>query len=222
MGVVLTIVFTLAEAILTRGVRWNCSWRLIAGVLYASGHLPDAETASGAADRRAGLLSNGSNLLIFTAAGLTAGARPVVAPGVTPAGADGARRPGAAGPDPDGHRHRLRRPGLLPRAGAPRYSAPPASTTWTTSRAAAEGVMLLALPILLSRSRRPSRSRLLPLPAAAAARRRLRGRARHPGGRHRDSGPRAERRASRSCRSGRGRRPSASRWSPTCSARSWW
>ena len=65
-----------------------------------------------------GLLSNGTNLLIFTAGGLTRARPPVVPEGAVARTA--VRRSRPTGARPDGDRHRIRSAGLLAGAGAPR------------------------------------------------------------------------------------------------------
>lgn len=63
------------------------------------------------------LLSNAANLLIFTSAGMTRGAPPLIPEGSPPCW--GGRRPAAPGRGADRHRDRLRRAGLRRGADSP-------------------------------------------------------------------------------------------------------
>ena len=108
---------------------------LASGVLYATGIYLMLRRRLAQLIIGIALLSNGTNLLIFTAGGLTRGRPPVV-----PDGRRGARRAvrrsGAPGARPDGHRDRLRPAGLLAGAGAPRARHRrqlTTSTTWDAS-----------------------------------------------------------------------------------------
>ena len=105
---------------------------LVAGVLYATGFYLMLRRRLAQLIIGLGLLANGSNMLIFTAAGLTRG--PAAG---RPGGGRGApaivRRPGAAVADSDRHRHRLRRARVLPGAGAPRPPRRRGPTTSTRS-----------------------------------------------------------------------------------------
>ena len=92
---------------------------LASGVLYAAGIYLMLRRRLAQLIIGLGLLSNGTNLLIFTAGGLTRARPPVI-----PDGAAGARRAvrrsRPTGTRPDSDRDRIRSPGLLARAGAPR------------------------------------------------------------------------------------------------------
>ena len=92
---------------------------IVAGVLYATGLYLMLRRRLAQLIVGLSLLASGSNVLIFTAAGLTRGKPPLIPEGATVV-ARVVRRPGATIPDPHGHRHRFWRPRFLAGAGAPR------------------------------------------------------------------------------------------------------
>ena len=91
---------------------------VVAGVLYATGLYLMLRRRLAQLIIGLGLLSNGSNVLIFAAAGVTRGKPPLIA-GRRRHGRV-VRRPGATVSHPHGDRHRVRRSRLLPGAGTPR------------------------------------------------------------------------------------------------------
>ena len=161
-----------------------------------------------------GLLSNGSNILILAAAGVTRAKPPLIEQSSLASGS--VRRSRSPVADPHSDCHRLRCARVCARAGSPRASI----RRFRRHRHDRTGpaVMLLALPILLPLGTAialhllPQRRRLLRVVAFAGALLIL--------------GVAAAifvrvqcRQASRCCKSAHGRRRSASRWLPICSAR---
>ena len=92
---------------------------LASGVLYAAGIYLMLRRRLAQLIIGLGLLSNGTNLLIFAAGGLTR-ARPPVVPDGAQRVRRAVRRSRSAGAHPHGDRHRLRRARLFARAGASR------------------------------------------------------------------------------------------------------
>ncbi len=81
-------------------------WTFVIGVLYAAGLYMVLRRSIVKIIIGLALLGHAANLLIFTAAGLTREAPPLIAPGDDRARA-AVCRPAAAGAGPDRHRHRL-------------------------------------------------------------------------------------------------------------------
>ena len=102
---------------------------VVVGVLYAGGLYLMLRRSLVQLVLGLALLGHAANLLIFTVGRLSAGAPPIVPPGARARRA--LRRPGAPGADPDGDRHRLRRPGLRARAVQARLPGDRAPTTST-------------------------------------------------------------------------------------------
>ena len=92
---------------------------LASGVLYATGIYMMLRRRLAQLIIGIGLLSNGTNLLIFTAGGLTR-ARPPVVPAGAQALVEPYADPGSTGARPDRDRDRVRSSRLLARAGGPR------------------------------------------------------------------------------------------------------
>ena len=90
---------------------------LASGVLYAAGIYLMLRRRLAQLIIGIGLLSNGTNLLIFTAGGLTR-ARPPVVPDGAQSLVAAVRRSRSTGARLDGDRDRIRSPGLLAGAGA--------------------------------------------------------------------------------------------------------
>ena len=185
---------------------------LASGVLYAAGIYLMLRRRLAQLIIGLGLLSNGTNLLIFTAGGLTRAHPPVVPRGRRTAGA-AVRRPGSAGARPHRDRDRLRAARLLARAGASRSRNASGPTTWTTWAGNGESAGAPD-PRAAQHGGDPAAG----AEAAAAAAMDRAGRVDAPArqrGRRCSGGSRPK--ASRCCRSADGRRRSASPWSPICS-----
>ena len=90
---------------------------VVAGVLYATGLYLMLRRRLAQLIIGLGLLSNGSNVLIFSAAGVTRGKPPLIAGSRRQRRV--LRRPGATVSHPHGDRHRLRRARVLAGTGTP-------------------------------------------------------------------------------------------------------
>ena len=198
---------------------------IVAGVLYATGFYLMLRRRLAQLIVGLGLLANGSNVLIFTAGGLTRGKPPLHS------GRSGALTAPFADPVPQSLiltaivigfgvlafslvlAHRVHRSAGTDDIDAIGPTVPPASGKADADAARAPH------PDAAGDGHRAAAAAA---PAEAAAVGGVRGAAGDPRGRHRAARPRRSRGHSGRSRSGRGRRRSASRWSRICSARCWW